>query len=261
MLVRTSAGAVTQRFGPSLNPFEPMMFAAPERAYWLAVPGLPGLTGPQRFHPGLDRRGETGDAIKAMQDGVVTFASWKDGISGFQIEVQVNPICRFSINHLKGFNVRFGDPVRQGQTIAFMDNTGASTGPHGHTGVGLYEPGPDGIWRTFLWDPELFQKGGKYADDHRIEPEQRHVALDGVGVNLLLAPPHMAVQGPYARSMDPPNKKAGIFRRGTGNRIAPLDKEFPLLYWRNDRDLGRLAIVHAFGHRLAIRDEHVHYTD
>lgn len=260
MLVKTSGGAVTQPFGPSNIWVEPTMFASPERAYWLGVPGL-ALTRYDNFHPGEDRGGTSGDAVRAMQDGVVSFAAWKDGISGYQIEVQVNPICRFSVNHLKGFAVRRETFVKQGQTIAWMDNTGASTGTHGHTGVGIYEPGPDGIWRTFLYDPQLFQAGGKYANDRRIAPEQRHVALDGIGINMLLAPPHQPIGQPYARSMDPPGKKAGIFRRGTGNRIGPIDKEFPLLYWRVDRDYGRLAIVHGFGHRLAVRDEHVHFTD
>lgn len=264
VLLQTAQGAIRQRFGVSALQVEPEMWYDEERAYWLPVAGL-NLRHSDNFHPGLDIAnvdGNDGDPVKAQETGRVVFASWRDVISGYQIEVQVNGTFRYSSNHLSGFYARVGDHVAKGSIIARMGHTGAATGPHVHVGNSLYLKGPDGVYRTYLYDPELFTAGGKYANDERIQPEQRHVAVNGLGVNLLLFPPHQSIQGPYARSMDPSGPKGpGIYRRGTGNWIAPVSKEFPFLYWHVSQDRGKVAVVHGFGQRLAIRDEHVHFTD
>lgn len=264
VLLQTAQGAITQRFGVSHIEDEPEMWYATEKAYWLPVAGM-ALNHSDNFHPGLDianEQGVVGDPIRAQEAGRVVFAAWRDSISGIQIEVQVNETFRYSTNHLLRLNKHVGDNVRKGDVIAFMGQTGLATGPHAHVGNSFYERGADGVFRTWLYDPELFTAGGKYANDRRIQPEQRYVALAGLGVNLLLFPPHGYIGRPYARSMDPPGaKRPGIYRLGTGNRLGPVNKRFPFLYWHVSQAKGRVAVVHGFGQRLAIRDEHVHFTD
>lgn len=261
VLLATAQGAIRQEFGVSSLQVEPEMWFDNEKAYWLPVAGA-NLRHSDNFHPGRDIANAIGTPIIAQESGRVVFASYRDTISGYQIEVQVNGTFRYSANHLSGFAAHVGDTVAKGRTIAFMGQSGATTGPHVHAGNSLYLKGTDGVFRTYLFDPRLFRPGGKYANDDRIQPEQRHVALNGLGINLLLFPPHGSIQGPYARSMDPAgSKRAGIYRRGTGNRIGPVNKEFPFLYWHVSQDRGKVAVVHGFGQRLAIRDEHVHFTD
>lgn len=257
VLLRTADGDLTQPFGPSTIGAEPEMWANRERAYWLPVGGT-DLVRVEDMHPGIDIEGDAGDPLKAQERGRVVYAGWKDSISGFQYEVQVNPTFRYSANHLMGFAVMVGDDVRKGQTLGFMGMTGVAFGVHAHVGNSLYLPGPDGVHRTFLYDPQLFLPGGRLAGSKLILPEQRQVRLKGLGANLRLFPPKQSIGRVYARSMDPPGaKKPGIYRLATMNRLAPVKAPMDLLYWHQSRDYGRVAVVHFNGERLAIRDEHV----
>jgi murein DD-endopeptidase MepM/ murein hydrolase activator NlpD len=55
---------------------------------------------------------------------------------GNTVEVQHRDGYMTLYGHLHGFaNIKLGQYVRQGQLIAYMGNTGRSTGPHLHFGV------------------------------------------------------------------------------------------------------------------------------
>jgi murein DD-endopeptidase MepM/ murein hydrolase activator NlpD len=89
------------------------------------------FTGKADFHPGIDFNGQKGADILAVAGGVVSFVGQKPGY-GNVVE----------IDHGNGFVTRYahndknlldeGTPVRAGDLIAKMGNTGRSTGVHVH---------------------------------------------------------------------------------------------------------------------------------
>lgn len=89
------------------------------------------FTGTGAFHSGLDFRGQMGTPIHAASAGRVSFTGVKAGY-GNTVEVDHGQgmITRYA--HLSGFDVRPGQSVRAGDTIARMGSTGRSTGPHLH---------------------------------------------------------------------------------------------------------------------------------
>jgi hypothetical protein len=92
-----------------------------------STPG--GVTNP--FHYGQDMTGW--EDIRAVADGVVTFAGYNGGYGNFVRIDHGNGIAT-SYAHIapNGFYVRVGDRVRAGQAIARMGTTGRSTGIHLH---------------------------------------------------------------------------------------------------------------------------------
>lgn len=259
MLVKSvGAGAVTQVFGPSALFVEPSMFATTEKAYWVPFQGGRFFAD---FHPGVDRGAPFGTPIVAMETGVVEFAGLKDGISGNQVEVAINDRAGFSINHLSRVHCRVGQKVHKGDVIGEVGTSGATTGPHTHESVYIIEFfSTVGIFRKMLYDPALFLDGGKYADDDRIQPEERYFAVNGVGVNIRNTPISFDDRADvFATSADPPDRKIGIFRRGTGNRIGPIDKTFHFLRWAETAE-GTFAVGTAFRRKLAVRKSLMHFV-
>lgn len=83
------------------------------------------------MHNGLDIAVSTGTQVKAAADGRVTFAGWNGGYGILVIIDHGNGIeTRYA--HNSRLNVKVGQKVERGQTIAFSGNTGVSTGPHVH---------------------------------------------------------------------------------------------------------------------------------
>lgn len=156
-------GFTTQRFGPSSLIVEPSMWYRDNRAYWLQFSR--SYFHPN-FHPGIDRAAPTGTAVVAMQSGTVLFAGWKDNISGNQVEVEIRPGTTFSVNHLSKVKVLKGQKVTRGQTIGLVGSTGASTGPHVHEGLTIKDP----LGRSFLYNAELYMRGGPRANSPKIRP-------------------------------------------------------------------------------------------
>jgi murein DD-endopeptidase MepM/ murein hydrolase activator NlpD len=253
VLLHTVQGArVTQSFGPSALGIEPTMYSTGDKAYWLPYFGASLF---DNFHPGIDRAASTGTPVRAMEDGTVAFAGWLDNISGNQIVVEIRPNTRYSVNHLSVVKVRVGQRVEKAQTIGLVGSTGASTGPHTHEGVSIREEDPAGVFRTFLYNPALFQSGGALAGDSRIQPVQREVQLNGPGINIRRNDGDLFDRDSiYAVS-----KSDGIYRVGTGRRLGPLGKRFPFLRWRVT-DEGTFAVVTGFGRQLAIRRTLVHFA-
>jgi murein DD-endopeptidase MepM/ murein hydrolase activator NlpD len=88
------------------------------------------------FHDGIDIANGTGTPVRAPADGVVAFVGWNPYDSS-------DPSFMLVMGHAGGLESRFmhldpryvvraGQSVKKGQLIAYMGNTGNSTGAHLH---------------------------------------------------------------------------------------------------------------------------------
>lgn len=115
----------------------------------LPVPGarVSSKFNPKRYHPvlkkyrahlGTDYAAKKGTPIKVVADGKVVFVGRKGGY-GNTIEVKHVNGYKSLYAHVSGFakGMKVGKNVTQGQVIAYIGNTGLSTGPHLH--LGLYK--------------------------------------------------------------------------------------------------------------------------
>ena len=83
------------------------------------------------MHNGLDIAVSTGTQVKAAADGRITFAGWNGGYGILVIIDHGNGIeTRYA--HNSRLNVKVGQRVTRGETVAYSGNTGVSTGPHVH---------------------------------------------------------------------------------------------------------------------------------
>lgn len=91
-----------------------------------------------RAHLGVDYAAPRGTPIKAAGAGKITFAGRKGGY-GNVLEIAHGGGYTTLYAHLKGFakGIKQGISVKQGQLIAYVGNTGLSSGPHLH--FGLYQ--------------------------------------------------------------------------------------------------------------------------
>lgn len=87
----------------------------------------------RRAHLGVDYAAPIGTPVRAVGDGVVSFADWSGG-GGRVIKLRHNSTYLTAYKHLSGFakGIRPGAKVQQGQVIGYVGNTGLSTGPHLH---------------------------------------------------------------------------------------------------------------------------------
>jgi murein DD-endopeptidase MepM/ murein hydrolase activator NlpD len=89
------------------------------------------VDGRERFHYGVDLQGTYGEIVRAVAPGVVVFAGWNHG-HGRQVMVTHPGGWQTTYSHLSQLIVNYGDPVRRGQAVGQMGNSGRSTGPHLH---------------------------------------------------------------------------------------------------------------------------------
>jgi murein DD-endopeptidase MepM/ murein hydrolase activator NlpD len=87
--------------------------------------GLPAM------HKGLDFAGKEGEAVVATGAGIITWSGSRYGY-GELVEIDHGDGLVTRYGHNKVVNVKIGDVVTKGQTIAEMGNTGRSTGAHVH---------------------------------------------------------------------------------------------------------------------------------
>ncbi len=96
-----------------------------------------------RFHPvtqktaphrAIDYAAAVGTPVKAVGDGVVTFAGWNSAGYGNFVKIRHNDTYGTNYAHLSAFakGVKKGSTVSQGQVIGYVGSTGFSTGPHLH---------------------------------------------------------------------------------------------------------------------------------
>ncbi len=93
-------------------------------------------TGERRLHKGVDYRGNEGEPILALADGVVSFAG-RVYAYGNMVELLHADGFRTRYAHNQVNSVVRGQRVQQGQIIARLGSTGRSTGPHVHVEVHL----------------------------------------------------------------------------------------------------------------------------
>jgi len=90
-----------------------------------------------RAHHGIDYAGSIGTPIKAAYKGKVIFMGTKGGY-GKTVIMRHPGGYKTLYAHLNGFNNKVrGKSVKKGALIAYLGNTGRSTGPHLHFGLSL----------------------------------------------------------------------------------------------------------------------------
>jgi murein DD-endopeptidase MepM/ murein hydrolase activator NlpD len=109
-LIRPTPGVAVSEFGMRFNPVHYV---------W-------------RLHAGIDLGDGTGTQAKAADCGKVDYIGWDGGGYGNYVDIKHNNglITRYA--HLSQVQVKVGQPVKQGQTIALTGATGGVTGPHLH---------------------------------------------------------------------------------------------------------------------------------
>ena len=112
--IRPVKGWMTSRFGYRISPF----------------------TGRRELHKGLDIANREGTQIIAPADGIVKFSGRK-GLLGKAIDIDHGHGMTTRYGHLKEILKKRGEPVKRGDIIAEMGDTGRSTGPHLHYEVHL----------------------------------------------------------------------------------------------------------------------------
>ncbi len=89
------------------------------------------LTGRHAFHAGLDFAAPAGSAIRAAAAGTVAFAGFHPAF-GWMVEVEHGNQLATRYAHASRLDVRRGQLVRAGDTLAAVGSSGRSTGPHLH---------------------------------------------------------------------------------------------------------------------------------
>ena len=93
-----------------------------------------------RPHYGIDYAAPAGTPIRAISSGHVSFTGWNGGY-GNTVIINHGSHYQSLYAHirLRGYTVKTGQWVMQGQIIGYVGSTGLATGPHLH--FGLYEYG------------------------------------------------------------------------------------------------------------------------
>jgi hypothetical protein len=87
---------------------------------------------PETNHSAIDIGGSTGDAIWAIDDGVVVYSGWSYSGYGNLVVIDHGNDWQSLYAHLDSVYVSCGESVYQGATIGTMGTTGNSSGPHLH---------------------------------------------------------------------------------------------------------------------------------
>lgn len=103
-------------------------------------------------HSGMDIAAPTGTPVKAPAAGIVTFADDDLYLTGGTLLIDHGHGVSSNFLHLSRIDVKVGDRVEQGQTVAAVGSTGRSTGPHLHWGMN---------WFDVRVDPQLVLGRGK----------------------------------------------------------------------------------------------------
>jgi murein DD-endopeptidase MepM/ murein hydrolase activator NlpD len=117
-----------------------------------------------KFHKGIDIKpkvkGVQGDALFAVDDGIVRFAGINSGgLScgyGYYIIIEHPGYCTL-YGHIRALELKVGQRVKAGDIVAHMGNTGSSTGTHLHFEIRRC---PYSLfWKTDPADPAKYLKG------------------------------------------------------------------------------------------------------
>ncbi|HEX9113331.1 MAG TPA: M23 family metallopeptidase, partial [Nitrospirota bacterium] len=94
------------------------------------------FSGQLTFHEGIDIAAQTGTPVTAPADGVVVKAGFGSGY-GNMVEISHGYGIKTVFGHNSRLNVKAGQRVRRGDVIAYVGDSGSSTGPHLHYEVRL----------------------------------------------------------------------------------------------------------------------------
>ena len=94
------------------------------------------FNGNKAFHEGLDFTANTGTAIRAAADGIVSEAA-RTHDYGNLVKIQHGSGLETRYAHASKLLVKAGDRVVKGQVVAEVGSTGRSTGPHLHYEIRL----------------------------------------------------------------------------------------------------------------------------
>jgi murein DD-endopeptidase MepM/ murein hydrolase activator NlpD len=89
------------------------------------------FSGIQKFHEGMDIAAQTGTPVMAPADGVVVKAGFGTGY-GNLVEISHGYGMKTVYAHNSRLNVKAGQRVRRGDVVAYVGDSGSSTGPHLH---------------------------------------------------------------------------------------------------------------------------------
>ncbi|MCE1254546.1 MAG: M23 family metallopeptidase [Anaerolineae bacterium] len=87
---------------------------------------------PETNHYGIDIAGQLGNAIYAVDTGVVVYAGWNDWGYGNVVVIDHGEEWQSLYAHMNSINVSCGSPVYKGDVIGVMGSSGKSSGPHLH---------------------------------------------------------------------------------------------------------------------------------
>ena len=90
------------------------------------------FTGELSFHEGIDIATEQGTPIVAVQSGSVTTKEYDENGYGHYVVITCESGDKYVYAHCESINVNIGETVKAGQTVAFVGNSGRSTGAHLH---------------------------------------------------------------------------------------------------------------------------------
>lgn len=89
------------------------------------------ITGKMQFHAGMDIAAQIGTPVFAPADGVVIKAG-SEASYGDMVELSHGYGLKTLFGHNSRLNVKPGQHVKRGDIIAYVGDTGSSTGPHLH---------------------------------------------------------------------------------------------------------------------------------
>ncbi len=84
-----------------------------------------------KMHEGIDIGGPIGTPIVSTADGIVSYTGVQQGY-GLCVKINHGSGIETFYAHLSAILVKPGQPIRRGQVIGLLGNTGRSTGPHLH---------------------------------------------------------------------------------------------------------------------------------
>ncbi len=89
------------------------------------------FSGILKFHEGMDIAAQTGTPVVAPADGVIIKAGFSTGY-GNMVEISHGYGIRTLFAHNSRLNVKAGQRVKRGEVLAYVGDSGSSTGPHLH---------------------------------------------------------------------------------------------------------------------------------
>lgn len=118
-----------------------------ERFIWPVQGRISGRFGNQRVyngkpgsaHSGMDIAVPTGTPVKAPASGVISFADPDLYLTGGTVVLDHGHGVSSNFLHLSRIDVKLGDRIERGQTIAAVGATGRASGPHLHWGMGWFD--------------------------------------------------------------------------------------------------------------------------